>query len=40
MGELIEENNLMKICHDCGTLRMKTSFYFRKNNSFTAGNIV
>ena len=30
MDDIIEENDLMKRCSDCGILKMKTDFYFRK----------
>ena len=32
MEDIIVENHLMKRCSDCGTLKMKTDFYFRNIN--------
>ena len=32
MDDIIEENDLMKRCSDCGSLKMKTDFYFRNIN--------
>ena len=32
MDDLIEENNLMKRCSDCGILKKETDFYFRDIN--------
>ena len=32
MDDIIEEIDLMKRCSDCGILKMKTDFYFRKIN--------
>ena len=32
MDYIIEENDLMKSCSDCGILKMKTDFYFRNIN--------
>ena len=32
MDDIIEGNDLMKRCYDCGTLKMKTDFHFRNIN--------
>ena len=32
MDDMIEENDMMKRCSDCGILKIKTDFYFKNTN--------
>ena len=39
MDDIIEENDLMKRCSDCGILKMNTDFYFKNINQNLGKNV-